>query len=453
MSEENTTWTGPILGEVRSLWRFLADVFIMAVVGSVRYYAWLAALGILLVVGLYSYAIQFTTGALTLGIRQQVPWGLYIALWGYFVEIGTGAVVVLAFAYTEYGTETFRRQSIIAGGLAISGIVAGLAAVLVDLGRPTRTFNLLPVTGTMNFPDSMFAWDTLALNGYLVLIAVAFGVLLYRRFTRRPLGRWVGWVLYIAVPWALFILVVDPFIFGGVAARGTWNSAIIAPRFIVGAFAVGPAVTIITIDLLERYTRVTEVFDDWIPDGYHTYLGSIMLIALVGGLIIFLSEVFVSWYARTAHWVPIQYLILGVEHHGHVYDNLVPWTWTMLALQLVAVFILVPMPFPQTRRSRFWILLASIATAVSIFIDKVILVVSGFVLTPLGELYEYTPTLLESMVALGTVAVGLVVLTVLLRVGLAIELDGVFHPDEAPAPREVLENRLALRDAGDDEAD
>lgn len=445
MSDTQSPTVARLRVSVRNVWRFVADSAIMAVVGTRQYYAWLGALGILLVLALYSYYLQFTTGSILLGVRQQIPWGLYIALWGYFVEIGTGAVIVLAFAYIRYDNRTFRRQSIIAGGLAISGIIAGLAAVVVDLGRPTRMFNLMPITGTMNFPDSMFAWDTIVLSGYLFIVLIAFAVLLYRRFTRHSLGRWVGWMLFLLVPWALWILIVDPFIFGGIAARGPWNSAIIAPRFIMGAVAVGPAATIITITLLERYTRVKEVFGSWIPDSYLTYLGGIMLIALVGTLVIFVSEVFVSGYARTAHWVPIQYLLIGVEHHGHVYDALVPWTWTMIGLQVAAILILLPVPFPHTRRSRFWLQIASVATVISIFIDKIILVVSGFVITPLGEIYEYTPSLPEVMVSLGTLAVGLLAVTILLRVGLAIEIDAAFYPDEAPAPREVLRNRLSMR--------
>ncbi|MFB6153839.1 MAG: hypothetical protein ABEJ27_06260, partial [Halodesulfurarchaeum sp.] len=202
--------------------------------------------------------------------------------------------------------------------------------------------------------------------------------------------------------------------------------------------AVGPAATILTMDLVERYTRAGD-YGVWIPENYYQLLGGIMLIALFGSLVIFISEVFIAAYARTAHWSTIKYLLVGIEHHGHLYNALTPWTWFMVGLQLLAVFILIPVPFPHMRRSRFWLLIASIATVVSIFLDKVILVLSGFVITPLGQVYQYTPTLVEMIVSLGTIAVGLLTVTILLRIGLAIELDATVNPEAEPRPRSLIE--------------
>jgi Ni/Fe-hydrogenase subunit HybB-like protein len=56
------------------------------------------------------------------------------------------------------------------------------------------------------------------------------------------------------------------------------------------------------------------------------------------------------------------------------------------------------------------------------------LVVPGFIPSPLGEIVEYTPSLVEIGVTLGIWALGLFVLTVLVRVALPIELGEARSP-------------------------
>jgi Ni/Fe-hydrogenase subunit HybB-like protein len=56
------------------------------------------------------------------------------------------------------------------------------------------------------------------------------------------------------------------------------------------------------------------------------------------------------------------------------------------------------------------------------------LVIPGFIPSPLGEIVEYTPTLVELGVTAGIWALGMFVLTVLVRVALPIELGEVRSP-------------------------
>jgi molybdopterin-containing oxidoreductase family membrane subunit len=50
------------------------------------------------------------------------------------------------------------------------------------------------------------------------------------------------------------------------------------------------------------------------------------------------------------------------------------------------------------------------------------LVVPGFIPTPLGEVFEYTPTLRELLVAVGIWAFGALVFTLLAKASIAVEL-------------------------------
>ncbi len=50
------------------------------------------------------------------------------------------------------------------------------------------------------------------------------------------------------------------------------------------------------------------------------------------------------------------------------------------------------------------------------------LIVTGFIPTPLGEIFEYTPTMLELGVSVGIYALGAFVFTILVKVAIAVEL-------------------------------
>ena len=90
------------------------------------------------------------------------------------------------------------------------------------------------------------------------------------------------------------------------------------------------------------------------------------------------------------------------------------------------------------RRNPRWLMPACATLFVAIWVEKGIgLVIPGFIPSPLGEIVEYTPTWVELCVTAGIWALGLFVLTVLVRVALPIELGEVRSPylEQPPAPR------------------
>jgi molybdopterin-containing oxidoreductase family membrane subunit len=81
------------------------------------------------------------------------------------------------------------------------------------------------------------------------------------------------------------------------------------------------------------------------------------------------------------------------------------------------------------RRNPRWLMIACAVLFVGIWVEKGIgLVVPGFVPSPLGEIVEYTPSLVELGVTAGVWALGMFVLTVLVRVALPIELGEARSP-------------------------
>jgi molybdopterin-containing oxidoreductase family membrane subunit len=87
----------------------------------------------------------------------------------------------------------------------------------------------------------------------------------------------------------------------------------------------------------------------------------------------------------------------------------------------------------KTRRNPATLNIACALCFAGIWIEKGMgLVVPGFIPTPLGEVFEYSPTARELLVSLGIWAFGALVFTLLAKASIAIELGRVRQPG-APA--------------------
>ena len=153
-------------------------------------------------------------------------------------------------------------------------------------------------------------------------------------------------------------------------------------------------------------------------------------------LVMLLSELFYKFYSPTHHGINARYLFFGLDGH----HALVPWIWTAIALNVLATVALMIHPL---RRNIRWLMPACAMLFVGIWVEKGIgLVIPGFVPSPLGEIVEYTPSLVELGVTAGVWALGLFVLTVLVRVALPIELGEVRSPHaQEPHPARVIRPR------------
>jgi molybdopterin-containing oxidoreductase family membrane subunit len=151
-------------------------------------------------------------------------------------------------------------------------------------------------------------------------------------------------------------------------------------------------------------------------------LGMITTVAAQINLVMLGSEIFKEFYFVTHHSVNAQYLFFGLGEHR----ALVPWIWTAILLNVGATAALTIHPL---RRDRRWLMPACFVLFVAIWAEKGMgLVIPGFVPSPLGEIVEYSPTWVELAVTAGIWAMGLFVLTVLVKVALPIELGEVRSP-------------------------
>jgi len=403
---------------VRDYTRFLWRCARLSFQGDWKYLAWMFALTVVALLGLNAYAKQLVHGLATTGMTDQVSWGLYIANFTFLVGVAAAAVMLVIPVYI-YKNHDLHDLVILGELLAVAAIFMCLAFVTVDLGRPDRFLHLFL---RFNFPISMLTWDVVVLNGYLLLNLHICGYLVYCAYRRRkPTRRFYIPFVFIAIVWAISIHTVTAFLYSGLGGRPFWNSAVIAPRFIASAFAAGPAIIILTLQVIRAHTTYP------VTDKAIHLLRRITTVALAINLFLLGSELFTAFYTGAAHSISARYLFFGL--HGHA--ALVPWIWTALTLNVGALVVLCT---PLSRR--LWALNgACAAMIVGIWIEKGMgLIVPAFIPTPLGEIVEYTPTLNEVLVCLGIWAAGLLVYTIFVRITIPV-LQGrltidTLHPTE-----------------------
>jgi Ni/Fe-hydrogenase subunit HybB-like protein len=384
--------------------------------GGRRYHVWMGSLTFVMLLGAYAYSLQLRFGLGVTGLSDHVSWGLYISNFTFLVGLAAAAMMLVLPAYILEDVD-FGRAVLMAEAVAVAALVMCLSFVVVDIGNPLRGWHLMPIIGYLNWPRSLLAWDVIVLNGYLALnLAIPFYILFNKYRGTPPAKKKYLPFMYIAVMWAVSIHLVTAFLLAGLPARPFWNTALLGPRFLASAFTAGPAFVILLLFFIRRETQYP------VADGAFAKLALITTVAAQINLVMLGSELFYEFYSPTHHGINARYLFFGV--HGH--HKLVPWIWTAITMNVSATVALMIHPVRRTPR---YLMVACAVLFAAIWIEKGLgLVVPGFIPSPLGEIVEYTPSLVELGVTAGVWAFGLFVLTVLVRVAIPIELGDARSP-------------------------
>ncbi|MCE5308208.1 MAG: polysulfide reductase NrfD [Acidobacteriales bacterium] len=390
--------------------------------GNSTYRLWLALLALLIVSGAAAYMNQVRTGLVVTAMRDPVSWGFYIGNFTFLVGVAAAAVVLVIPAYI-YNWKPIREIVIYGELLAISAICMCLLFVLVDIGRPDRFWHLIPPLGHLNFPSSILAWDVAVLNLYFAVNFVVATHILYRAFHGQPYRKkLVVPLVLLSIPMAVGIHTVTAFLYNGLAARPYWNSSILAPQFLASAFCSGPAILLVVLQLLRRFTRFE------IQDQAIWKIAELMAYAMFLNLFLHGAEAFKEYYSDTEHLLFTRYWYSGLGEHR----TLVPYAWSALALNLASFILFIR---PSWRRNPVTLNLGCLATYAGVYIEKGMgLIIPGLTPDALGEIYEYYPTLTELRVAAGVFALGFLIFTLMLKVAVPISLGEFVGESKTPLP-------------------
>ena len=227
------------------------------------FYALLAALAALILAGLGAAWYMEHEGHYVTGMNNRIVWGAPHVFAVFLIVAASGALNVASIA-SVFGRELYKPLARLSGLLAITLLAGGLSVLVLDLGRPDR---LVVAMTHYNF-KSVFAWNIFLYTGFFAVVAIY----LWTMFERRMNG-YTGRIGLFAFVWRLVLTTGTGSIFGFLVAREPFNSALLAPMFIVMSFSLGLAVFILVLmvacwgadralgdALLRRLARLIEVF-------------------------------------------------------------------------------------------------------------------------------------------------------------------------------------------------
>lgn len=373
--------------------------------GSKAYWIWVFFLLLLIGVGFFFYLEQLRQGLTITGLSRDVSWGFYIGQFTFLVGVAASAVM-LVLPYYLHNVKEFGRITLFGEFLAIAAVIMCLLFIIVDLGRPMRLLNIILYPS----PRSLMFWDMVVLSGYLLLnLIISWNVLEAERNDVAP-PSWLKTLIYISIPWAVSIHTVTAFLYAGLPGREYWLTAIMAARFLASAFAAGPALLILLVLILKRFSG----FDP--GQTAVEKLSVIVTYAMVISIFFVLLEFFTAYYSGIpGHAESITYLFFGLEGH----NQWVPWMWAFMGL---AIFSLVLLINPSTRKNPLTMAIACAAVFISLWIEKgLTLVIGGFVPNPFNQITEYLPTMPELLISLAVWSLGFLLLTFLYKIAVSVK--------------------------------
>ena len=199
---------------------------------------WLVAVlaGAITAVGLGAAHYMELHGHIVTGMNNQVVWGLP-HVFAIFMIVAASGVLNVASIGSVFGQTVYKPRAPLSGLLCIALLMGGLMVLMLDLGRPDRVI----VAATHYNFKSVFAWNVFLYSGMTGIVAVYLWTMFERRMNQysKPAGL-------AALVWRFVLTTGTGSIFGFLVARQAYQSALLAPLFIVLSFGWGLAVFLVT---------------------------------------------------------------------------------------------------------------------------------------------------------------------------------------------------------------
>ncbi len=368
------------------------------------FYFLLAVLGAFLALGALAFFNAEHNGHHVTGMNNQIVWGLPHVFAIGLIVAASGALNVGSIG-TVFGKKIYQPMGRLSALLAISLLIGGLIVLVLDLGRPDR---LIVAMTTFNF-KSIFAWNIILYNGFLALSAIYIWTMMDRQV--KGYYKMAG---VAAFTWRLILTAGTGSIFGFLVARDFYNSAVMAPLFIVMSFAMGLAVFILVLHFAYAWTGRQ------LGDAVMNRLRYLLAVFIGGVLLLEAARHFTGLYI--AQKAGVESFIL---FEGGVYTQLF-WVGQILLGSLLPLSLIF---CRKLANNRVALLLAAAFTIVGGFAQLYVILIGGqaYPLTLFpgaevssdyfdGVINSYVPSVWELMLGLGGVALTLVMVTIGVKV-------------------------------------
>ncbi|HSG77314.1 MAG TPA: NrfD/PsrC family molybdoenzyme membrane anchor subunit [Burkholderiales bacterium] len=216
----------------------MASIQYREIEGTSRgFYGLLGVLALVIAGGLAAAWAMEHQGHVITGMTNRIVWGTPHVFAVFLIVAASGALNVASVA-SVFGRELYKPLARLSGLLAVTLLAGGLAVLVLDLGRPDR---LVVAMTHYNF-KSIFAWNIFLYTGFFAVVALY----LWTMFERRMNG-YTTRAGVLAFLWRLILTTGTGSIFGFLVAREPYDSALLAPLFIVMSFAFGTAAFVLVL--------------------------------------------------------------------------------------------------------------------------------------------------------------------------------------------------------------
>jgi Ni/Fe-hydrogenase subunit HybB-like protein len=186
-------------------------------------------------VGLGASHYMEVHGHVVTGMNNQIVWGLP-HVFAIFMIVAASGVLNVASIGSVFGQTVYKHRAPLSGLLCIALLMGGLMVLMLDLGRPDR---VIVAATHFNF-KSVFAWNVFLYSGMTAIVGVYLWTMFERRLNvySKPAGL-------AALVWRFVLTTGTGSIFAFLVARQAYQSALLAPLFIVLSFGWGLAVFLV----------------------------------------------------------------------------------------------------------------------------------------------------------------------------------------------------------------
>jgi molybdopterin-containing oxidoreductase family membrane subunit len=382
-------------------------------------------------VGLWGWYIQIRDGLGVTGMRDYVSWGMYIANFVFFVAVSlVGFLLSSALHLLKIGWA--KPISRVAEQVAIAAVALAGIIIVMDMGRPDRLLNVF-LHGRFASP---IIWDVSVVTTYLTISVLLFYIplipdlALMRDRGSDDIPKWkmkiygilaLGWkgnaeqykivyhamrvLMLLILPVGLSIHTVTSWLFAATLRSG-WDTTILGPYFVAGAFVAGAAAVVIVMYAYRNRYDLKDYFEDL----HFDYMGKLLVFVCLVYLYFNINEFLVPAYKmKTAEGIHLTNLFTGSF-------SVMFWMTQLFGLILPTILMLIKFfrkPLPLTIISVF-VLAAS-------WVKRYIIVIPTLEhpFLPVQNVPEhfkhYAPTSIEIMITLFSFMASLIIITVLAK--------------------------------------
>jgi molybdopterin-containing oxidoreductase family membrane subunit len=371
---------------------------------SLAYFGLLAGLGFLMLLGLLSVWHMEHNGHWVTGMDNQIVWGMPHVFAIFLIVAASGALNVASIA-SVFSKKMYEPMARLSALLAIALLTGGLVVLLLDLGRPDR---LIVAMTYYNF-KSIFAWNIILYTGFFGFVGLYLWTMMDH--TVYKYKKYAGFSAFI---WRLILTTGTGSIFGFLVARSGYDAALMAPMFIIMSFSYGLAIFLLVLMASYKWTNME------LGDAVITRLRNLLGV-FVASVLYFTIVYHVTNLYATQHHAFERFILL----EGGIYTNIF-WIGEILIGGIIPL-ILIYSPGVKSCRTTLGLICSMIIVGGMAKVYTILIAGQAFPLDIFpgyevsssffdGVVNSYTPTLAETMLGIGGIALSMFIVVFALKV-------------------------------------